>query len=115
MSYPPCYDSRNMNNETSLTLTKIRPDDVLGNLSEGDQELVLEWLENASYRDVLQQIAEPRPEGLGLRVHFNSLRNFYLKNLPLRLSIRRQEEALDWTGLEAEVAHDPIHLHGPIY
>jgi len=67
------------------TLTKTRPDDVLGNLSENDQDRILDWLEHISYREVLKRIAEPAPEGFGLNIHYNTLRKFYLKNLPLVL------------------------------
>ena len=96
------------------TLTKIRPDDVLGNLSEEDQERVLEWLENTSYREVLKLIAEPAPEGFGLKIHYNSLRKFYLKNLPMRLHIHRHDEALEWKTLADQSAFQPIDFQNLI-
>jgi len=82
--------------------------DVLGNLSEEDQERVLEWLENTSYREVLKLIAEPAPEGFGLKIHYNSLRKFYLKNLPLRLNIHRHDEAIEWQALTKQAEIQPI-------
>ncbi len=94
--------------------TKIRPDDVLGNLSEEDQDCILEWLENTSYREALKLIAEPPPEGFGLKIHYNSLRKFYLKNLPLRLGIHRHDEALEWKSLTAQTEFQPIDFQNLI-
>jgi hypothetical protein len=71
----------------------------------------MEWLEHTSYREVLKKIAEPPPAGLGLTIHFNSLRKFYLKNLPFYLQIQRHNEARDWRALEKQAADDPVHLH----
>jgi hypothetical protein len=54
----------------------------LGNLPEDQQNRILDWLEGLSYRDTLKQIAAPAPEGLGLEVHYTTLRNFHQKLLP---------------------------------
>ena len=96
------------------TLMKTRPDDVLGNLSEDDQDRILEWLEHASYREVLKRIAEPAPEGFGLNVHYNSLRKFYLKNLPLLLFAHRHDEALKWEPLADQAARQPMDFQNLI-
>jgi len=96
------------------TLTKTRPDDVLGNLSEDDQDRILDWLEHVSYREVLKRIAEPAPEGFGLNVHYNTLRKFYLKNLPLVLSARRHDEALEWKALAEQAEFQPMDFQNLI-
>jgi len=95
-------------------LTKTRPDDVLGNLSEDDQDRILDWLEHISYREVLKRIAEPAPEGFGLNIHYNTLRKFHLKNLPMRLHIHRHDEALEWKTLADQSAFQPIDFQNLI-
>jgi hypothetical protein len=57
--------------------SRIRPDDVLGNLSEEDQAQILAWLEEMTYAAAVRQIAQPRPEGLDIKTHVTSLRRFY--------------------------------------
>ena len=96
------------------TLTKTRPDDVLGNLSEDDQDRILDWLEHISYREVLKRIAEPAPEGFGLNIHYNTLRKFYLKNLPLVLYGHRRDEALEWKPLVDQAARQPMDFQNLI-
>ena|SRR6185369_5753234 len=96
------------------TLTKTRSDDVLGNLSEDDRERVLQWLAHTSYREVLRQIAEPAPEGFGLKIHYNSLRRFHLKYLPTLLSVDREDQSPDWKGLARDTTLKPIDLQDVI-
>ena len=96
-----------MNNEkiehtNETTFRKIRPDDVLGNLPPEKKNMIVRWLGEMSYEDVLKRIAEPEPEGLGIETHYNSLRRFYMKNLPEDLASSRRQEMIGLRGL-AEV------------
>ncbi len=85
--------------EQNLTPTdqnsrKTRPDDVLGNLPEDQKHRLVVWLGQYTYSEVLQKIAAPPPEGLGLNVQYTSLRRFYTKHLPADLLHSRKEEML---------------------
>jgi hypothetical protein len=89
-----------MQNEN--TFKKTRPDDVLGNLPPEKKDLIVRWLGQMTYEDVLKRIAEPEPHGLGIQTHYTSLRRFYTKNLPEELVGARREEMVRLRGL-AEV------------
>ena len=80
----------------STTVEKTRPDDVLGNLNEDQQNMILDWCEESSFRDVLAKIAAPPPEGLGLTVHYTSLRRFYHKRFPERFLRERAATYEQW-------------------
>lgn len=55
---PPPLGSPQMMN---TSLTKVRPNDVLGNLPVNDQERILDWCDHEPYRDVMEKIALPAP------------------------------------------------------
>lgn len=97
----------------NTSLTKVRPNDVLGNLPVNDQERILDWCDHEPYRDVMEKIALPAPEGLGLKIHYNSLRNFYLKHLPRRTSLKREESLNDWELLAEAAEYEEVNL-GPL-
>jgi hypothetical protein len=90
------------------TFRKTRPDDVLGNLPAEKKNRIIRWLGEMSYEEVLERIAKPEPEGLGIKTHYTSLRRFYTKNLPEDLVSFRREEMIRLRGLaeccEAEPA-----------
>lgn len=92
-----------MNTEIMLT-DKTHPADVLGNLPEEQRERILDWCAEHSFREVLALIARPAPEGLGLAVHYTSLRRFYHRHYPTRLLQERLENAPGYTQLATEVA-----------
>jgi hypothetical protein len=92
---------------------KTRPDDILGNLSSTDQDTILAWCDDEPYRDVLKRIAAPPPEGFGLEVHYGTLRNFYLKNLPLRMAMKREDLLDDWEILAGQIKDNPVQ-YAPI-
>ena len=69
---------------------KPRSDSVLHNLSIEDQEKVKEWLASLSYADVIKRIAAPRPDGMNINVHENSLRRYYEQVMPDFLAERRR-------------------------
>jgi hypothetical protein len=80
MSYPLCYAGSEIEHKNYMNTphqSRIRPDDVLGNLSEEDQAQILTWLEEMTYAAAVRQIAQPRPEGLDIKTHVTSLRRFY--------------------------------------
>lgn len=82
----------------STTVEKARPDDVPGNLNEDQQNLILDWCEESSFRVVLAKIATQPPEGLGLNVHYTSLRRFYHKRFPERFLRERAATYDQWRG-----------------
>jgi hypothetical protein len=86
-----------------ITLEKVRPNDLLGNLSEDQQNLILDWCEEFSFRDVLTRIAAPPPEGLGLSTHYTSLRRFYLKHFHARFILERSESMEQWKDVVADI------------
>jgi hypothetical protein len=92
---------------------KTRPDDVLGNLSGSDQDTILAWCDDEPYRDVIKKISAPPPEGFGLQVHYGTLRNFYLKNLPIRMAMKREDLLGDWKMLAAQINENPVQ-YAPI-
>jgi len=94
-------------NETYDSNRKIRPDDMLGQLPREQQDLIVQWLGRFSYREVLEKIAAPPPTGLGLPVHYNSLRRFYIKNLPDRLTAGRREELAGYRGVAELIEAEP--------
>jgi hypothetical protein len=87
----------------STTIEKTRPDDLLGNLPEDQQNIILDWCEEFSYREVLKKIAAPPPEGLGLEVHYTSLRRFYLKRFPERFLRDRTASMVHWEEVASQI------------
>ena len=87
----------------STTIEKTRPDDLLGNLTEDQQNRILDWCEELSYREVLKKIAAPPPEGLGLTVHYTSLRRFYLKRFPERFFQDRAASMTHWEEIARQI------------
>ena len=87
----------------STKIEKTRPDDILGNLPEDQQHLILDWCEELSYRDVLKKIAAPAPEGLGLVVHYTSLRRFFMKYFPERYLHERASVMAQWSGAVSDI------------
>lgn len=87
----------------STTIEKTRPDDVLGNLTEDQQNIILDWCEELSYREVLKKIAAPPPEGLGLNVHYTSLRRFFLKRFPERFLRDRAASITHWEEIARQI------------
>src|SRR4051812_20827912 len=58
---------------------KPRPDDILANLNQDDQEQLTDWLLSRSYREVQEQLAKPRPDGFNLKVGITTLSRFYAR------------------------------------
>ncbi|HEX7859842.1 MAG TPA: hypothetical protein VF773_05940 [Verrucomicrobiae bacterium] len=88
----------------STNIEKTRPDDILGNLPEDQQHLILDWCEELSYRDALKRIAAPAPEGLGLTVHYTSLRRFFMKRFPERYLQERTTALAEFSGAASDIA-----------
>lgn len=86
-------------------LEKTRPDDVLGNLSPEQQNTILDWCEDRSFRAVLQKMAAAPPDGMGLEVHYTSLRRFYLKHFAERF-VSERSEAMSQLAAAAEDAEN---------
>jgi hypothetical protein len=87
----------------NTTVEKTRPDDVLGNLTEDQQNAILDWCEEFSYREALKKIAAPPPGGLGLTVHYTSLRSFYLKRFPERFLRDRTASMTHWEEVARQI------------
>src|SRR5687768_11357206 len=100
MAYPAVYLEFKF---MSTKIEKTRPDDILGNLPEDQQHLILDWCEELSYRDVLKKIAAPPPEGLGLTVHYTSLRRFFMKRFPERYLQERTTALAEFAGAASDI------------
>ena len=57
---------------------KPNANNVLANLPPADHAQIKAWLQNHSFTATVAKINAPRPEGLGLNVHYTSVRNYYL-------------------------------------
>src|SRR5690349_15493522 len=87
---------------------RIRPDNVLSNLSDDDQLQILIWLEEMTFTAAVAQIAKPRPEGLGLKTHVTSLRGFYARHNQDELE-ENHDPAL-WNETVEKIAANPINF-----
>jgi hypothetical protein len=59
----------------------IRQNDILANLPPEDRAKLNYWLQNHSYRRVLEFAAAPRPDGLGLKTNLRALSRYFNKFL----------------------------------
>jgi hypothetical protein len=55
----------------------MRKDCALSKLTEEQQADLFDWLTTDTYDVVLKRIAQPPPQGLGIKTHINSLYRFY--------------------------------------
>src|SRR6476661_3421979 len=55
----------------------MRSDAALFALTEEQQADLFDWLTTDTYDVVLKRIAQPPPEGFGIKTHINSLYRFY--------------------------------------
>src|SRR5688572_30514667 len=74
-------------------LRKPRPDCLLNNLPQDQQRRILDWVASDTYMNVIKKIAAPAPEGLGLKVHYTSLRRFWQLHLASELHSQRADTA----------------------
>jgi hypothetical protein len=84
---------------------KPRPDSLLSNLPSDQQQRILDWLSAHSYRAVLEKIAAPAPEGLGLKVHYTSLRRFRQRRIASHLCAQRAEASALETHSQKTASH----------
>ena len=71
---------------------KPNANNVLANLPTADQDQIKDWLQNHSYTATVDKINAPRPEGLGLKIHYTSLRNYYLDHILPEKLIEQQAD-----------------------
>jgi hypothetical protein len=55
----------------------MRSDAALSKLTEEQQADLFDWLATDTYETVLKRIAQPPPDGFGIKTHINSLYRFY--------------------------------------
>src|SRR3954462_14367721 len=55
----------------------MRSDAALSKLNEDQQADLFDWLTTDTYDVVLKRIAQPPPDGFGIKTHLNSLYRFY--------------------------------------
>jgi hypothetical protein len=98
-----------MQNSPELTQPRrVRPDNVLSNLPLEDQDQILSWLEEMTYAAAVEQIAKPRPEGLGLATHVTSLHRFSARHTAEENTVGHDPEI--WTDLIERVSASPINF-----
>jgi hypothetical protein len=88
--------------------SRIRPDNVLAHLPPEDQEKIIEWLDQMTYRAAVEQLAKPRPEGLGLKTHITSLRRFYGKQASVDFLLDQDPEI--WQEAVEQVSSNPVEF-----
>ncbi len=71
---------------------KPNANNVLANLPIADQDQIKDWLQTNSYSATVDKINAPRPEGLGLKIHYTSLRNYYLDHIQPEKLVEQQAD-----------------------
>ena len=87
---------------------KPNANNVLANLPPADQAQIKAWLQNHSFTATVAKINAPRPEGLGLNVHYTSVRNYYLDHVQLEQLIEQEadrDQVQDITTLSAKIPY----------
>ena len=87
---------------------KPNANNVLANLSPADQDQIKDWLQNHSYTATVERINAPRPEGLGIKIHYTSLRNYYLNHIqPEKLVAQQadQDQIQDLAALSSKIPY----------
>ena len=87
---------------------KPNANNVLANLPPTDQAQIKVWLQNHSFTATVAKINAPRPEGLGLNVHYTSVRNYYLDHVQLEQLIEQEadrDQVQDITALSAKIPY----------
>ena len=87
---------------------KPNANNVLASLPPADQAQIKVWLQNHSFTATVAKINAPRPEGLGLNVHYTSVRNYYLDYLQLEQLIEQEadrDQVQDITALSAKIPY----------
>jgi hypothetical protein len=87
---------------------KPNANNVLANLPPADQAQIKAWLQNHSFTATVAKINAPRPEGLGLNVHYTSVRNYYLDHVQLEQLIEQEadrDHVQDITALSAKIPY----------
>ena len=97
-------------NTNSINVEGRKPNanNVLANLPPADQAQIKAWLQNHSFTATVAKINAPRPEGLGLNVHYTSVRNYYLDHVQLEQLIEQEadrDQVQDITTLSAKIPY----------
>ncbi len=71
---------------------KLNANNVLANLPPADQDQIKDWLQIYSYTATVDKINAARPEGLGLKIHYTSLRNYYLDHIQPEKLVEQQAD-----------------------
>ena len=96
------------NNITDLDERKPNANNILANLPDDDQRRIHEWLQTNSYEDTVELIAALRPEGLGLKVHYTSLRNYYRRFIHPDRVVRRSMLLDTYRDMAEMAIDDPV-------
>src|SRR4051812_5272455 len=95
----------------------MRNDNTLAKLTEEQKEDMFSWLNDFTYAEVEQRLAEPPPAGFALKVHRSTLRRFYYERLKTEcdaaLDIAPNDPALGQRLLAASstaLAYSTYHL-----
>ena len=95
-------------NIIDLDERKPNSNNILANLPDEDQRRIHEWLKNLSYEATVEQIALPRPEGLDLKIHYTSLRNYYRRFIHPDRIVRRNMLLDTYRDMAEMAIDDPI-------
>ncbi len=87
---------------------KPNANNVLANLPPADRDQIKDWLQIYSYTATVDKINAPRPEGLGLKIHYTSLRNYYLDHIQPEKLVEQQadqDQIQDLTAVSAKIPY----------
>lgn len=73
--------TKNEGGSPSYTNNSMRNDNTLSNLTADQLDELFAWLNNSTYAEVEKRVAQPPPDGFGLKVHLTTLRRFYSERL----------------------------------
>ena len=76
---------------------KPRHDSALAQLTEEQQAQVYDWLQTLGYTESIKKIAEPAPDGFGLKTYRASLHRFYVR-YTAELKNEHGQDAVELTG-----------------
>ena len=81
---------------------KFRPDSSLAQFTQEQLDQIFDWLTEHTYREVLQFVAKPPPDGFGVKLHKTTLVRFYRSERR-----RRHAEALAQSHFHDTASDDP--------
>ena len=102
-----------MNNPNPISFPprKRRSDSAFAKLSPEDHTRLQAWLRENSYHKVVELVAQPAPEGFGIKTHITSLCRYYRQTIHDELLETRLDTGAEFQELAALCDSNPIAYH----